>query len=95
MRNNAIPEPCGLLGATLILLLLAGCANEAQVADNDFGNSVRHMIALQTANPGKSAYGLDGQKATLTLERYRTDVANPGEVDTKALGTSEATDAAK
>jgi hypothetical protein len=89
-----MPEPPGILGATLVLLVLTGCASETEVADNDFGNSVRHMIALQTAHPERSAYGLDGQKAALTLDRYRKDVANPADVDTKALGTAEANAAA-
>ena len=35
--------------------------------------------------------GLDGQKAALTLQKYRKDVANPKEVDTKEIGTSKAT----
>ncbi len=93
MSLQILRAPTRLLGPTLALLFLTGCASEGERADNSFGNSVRTMIALQTANPGRSAYGLDGQKAALTLERYRKDVANPSEVDKKALGTSEATDA--
>lgn len=67
------------------LLLLSGCAQDNAVVEQDFGSAVRHMIAVQTANPGSSAYGLDGQKAALTLDKYRKDVANPKEVDTEEL----------
>ncbi len=93
MNRHILLAPGSLLGAIPILLLLTACASENDRTDAHFGDSVRRMIALQTANPGRSAYGLDGQKAALTLERYRTDVANPHEVDTTALGTSKATDA--
>ena len=79
------------LSAAALSLLLSGCAQDNAVVGEPFGNSVRHMIASQTANPGRSAYGLDGQKAALTLDKYRKDVANPKEVDTEELtGSTEA-----
>ena len=49
------------------------------------------MIALQTSNPTGGAMGMDGQKAALTLQKYRTDVALPRDVDEKELGTTIAT----
>ena len=63
-----------LLKPILVLLiavgLLAGCA-EPTVLDPPFGESVRHMIALQTADPSRDAPGLDGGKAQRAFEVYR------------------------
>ncbi len=71
------------------LLLVTGCASDDGVTDQGFGDSVHHMIATQTSNPGRSAYGFDGIKAGLTLEKYRKDVANPREIDTADLTGSQ------
>ena len=75
----------------MTVLLLFGCASNDQAAVSNHGESVRHMIALQTSNPSGGAMGLDGQKAELTLQKYRTDVAIPRDVDKKVLGTTLAT----
>ena len=72
-------------------LLVFGCASNNEVAVSNYGESVRHMIALQTSNPSGGAMGMDGQKAALTLQKYRTDVAIPKDVDKKKLGTTIAT----
>jgi hypothetical protein len=74
-----------LTGICVLMLLMSGCANE-NLADQDYGNSVRHMMALQTANPGRGTSGLDGQKAARSLEEYRKDVAKPESVDKVQLG---------
>lgn len=50
--------------------VLAGCA-EPTVLDPPFGESVRHMIALQTTDPARDAPGLDGEKARAAFETYR------------------------
>jgi len=50
---------------------LIGCAREPTVLDPPFGQSVRQMIAVQTADPSSSSYGLDGTKAINALEAYR------------------------
>ena len=50
--------------------LIAGCA-EPTVLDPPFGESVRHMIAIQTTDPSLDAPGLDGYKAIRGLEIYR------------------------
>lgn len=81
----------GLPIVMLMVLLIAGCASEDEISKSHYGESVRHMIALQTSNPQGGAMGLDGQKAALTLQKYRTNVANPQEVDNKELGTAKAT----
>ena len=80
-----------LLIAVLMAPFLTGCAGNDELVESNYGESVRHMIAAQTAYPNRDVTGLDGQKAALTLQRYRTDVARPQEVDRKALGTSQAT----
>jgi hypothetical protein len=62
----------------LSALTIVGCAtNDEYWETADFGNSVRHTIALQTANAGSSGTGLDGAKAQTVLNAYRQDVAAP------------------
>jgi hypothetical protein len=62
--------------------LAAGCASQEESASGaDFGNSVRHMIALQTASPGYAGTGLDGAKAAAVMKAYETEVAKPKDVD--------------
>ena len=75
----------------ILIMLATGCASNDEIVDSNYGDSVRHMIAVQTSHPNRGVTGLDGQKAALTLQNYRTDVATPKEVDTKELGTSKAT----
>ncbi len=66
----------GLL-ALIAGLMLAGCATEPDITqDPDFGQSVRHTIALQTANPGASAPGMDAEKAATVLRTYRQQVGD-------------------
>ncbi len=78
-----------LIAIAICLPFIAGCASDDGVRDQGFGESVHHMIATQTANPGKSAYGFDGVKAGLTLEKYRKDVANPRDIDIADLTGSQ------
>jgi len=61
-------------------ILLSSCAdwNSVPVAvDDDFGNSVRHMVKSQTLNPNspyadKAVLGLDGQKSEGNIKAYRS-----------------------
>lgn len=66
------------------LLLLGACATEPE--NTRFGESVRHMIALQTTDPNADASGLDGAKASAALRAYKMDVAKPKTVDTTSVG---------
>ncbi|MEA3274172.1 MAG: hypothetical protein U9Q81_02525 [Pseudomonadota bacterium] len=66
-----------LFGASL----LCGCATEEGVVQEHFGESVRHMIAMQTTDPGHGAAGLEGEKAEAVMRAYREDVAKPKEVE--------------
>jgi hypothetical protein len=67
-------------------LVLSGCATEPDITqDPDFGNSVRHMIALQTADPWSGGTGLDGVKALNTLSTYRKHVGEPKRVERERL----------
>jgi len=52
--------------------LLAGCVHEPAVTDPPFGQSVRHMILVQTTDPEREPLGLDGEKALNVLETYRS-----------------------
>ena len=62
--------------SALCLQVLIGCASDEKF-DPEYGNSVRSMITLQTTSTSKSSYGLDGEKAILSLKKYETDVAEP------------------
>lgn len=50
--------------------LLTGCA-EPTVLDPPYGESVRHMIAVQTTDPARDPLGFDGEKAINALDAYR------------------------
>ena len=80
----------GIIGAVVNLLILIGCATDNDLAADNFGNTVRHTIAIQTAYPSANGQGLDGQKAALAFSEYRKDVAKPKKVDSKELGTVSA-----
>ncbi len=77
------------LGTSLALLLLAGCASDDPRDNYRFGGAVRHQIAIQTANPGASAYGLDGVKAAGALSAYQKDQGDPKSVKTFDLETAK------
>jgi len=67
-------------------LVLSGCATEPDITqDPDFGNSVRHMIALQTADPGSGGTGLDGVMARNIMQKYREHVGEPKRVERERL----------
>ncbi len=77
------------LGASLTLLLIAGCASNNPWDNYHFGDAVRHQIAIQTASPGASAYGLDGVKAAGALSAYQKDQGDPKSVKTFDLVTTK------
>lgn len=79
----------GTLGVGLAVLFLAGCAREDSRNDYHFGGAVRHQIAIQTANPGASAYGLDGVKAAGALSAYQKDQGDLKSVKTFDLETAQ------
>ncbi len=79
----------GTLGVGLAMLVLAGCASDDSRNDYRFGGAVRHQIAIQTANPGASAYGLDGIKAAGALSAYQKDQGDPKSVKTFDLETAK------
>ncbi|SDX44513.1 hypothetical protein [Thiocapsa roseopersicina] len=87
MKADIPVRTFGLL-ALMASLLMLGCATEPDITqDPDFGQSVRHMIALQTADPWSGGTGLDGEKATATLRVYREQVAEPQEtLDRELIG---------
>jgi hypothetical protein len=67
------------------VLVSAGCEsmNEKTATEEDFGNSVRHMVQAQTVNPSPSTDMIqtgDGQRIENALESYRTDVGSPERV---------------
>lgn len=65
--------------------LAGGCAHGPENVERDYGNSVRHMVESQTANPAAPAdanaieHG-DGQRLNNVIEAYRKDVAKPEDV---------------
>ncbi|MBK1719244.1 hypothetical protein [Thiocystis violacea] len=67
---------------TVAALGLAGCAmEESPEWSADFGDSVRHTIALQTGGATHEGTGMDAVKAETVLRAYREDVAKPKSVE--------------
>jgi len=67
----------------LVAGLSSGCADVPVEADNAFGESLAHMVADQTLNPGATAENGDavaqdgeGRRLENVLEGYRTDNAS-------------------
>ena len=58
------------------LLMLAACTSDPQNVEADYGNSVRHMVEAQTANPSAPADSAaidhgDGTRVNAAVEVYR------------------------
>lgn len=80
-----------IFGVTCIMqtVLLAGCDTTGMTrVEEDFGNSVRHMVRVQTYNPDAAAHPsteppteMDGERAGMVLDTYRSEVGKPAEVD--------------
>lgn len=74
---------CTVLGAA------GGCTSTDPVrVEEDFGNSVRHMIQAQIHDPQAAAnppvdppMNLDGAKADNILKSYRKDVSKPEQIE--------------
>jgi type IV pilus biogenesis protein CpaD/CtpE len=72
----------------LTCVVVAGCSmHEPTRVDENFGNSVRHMVQMQTYNPEAARRPsteppteLDGEKAGAVLDSYRTAVGKPSEI---------------
>ena len=76
-----------VVGLSTMLLLLASCANDhAPFINDEFGNSVRQNIALQTINPDAGGPDdsqiLSGQQAQQAVEQMRE---SPQEAETGSL----------
>ncbi len=73
--------------------LLAGCSmHEPTRVDENFGNSVRHMVEVQTYNPQAARAPstepptqMDGQKGAAVLDSYRSAVGSPSAVQKPLL----------
>jgi hypothetical protein len=74
MKTGNVKGMLGVCGAAL----LAGCSAYPGT-EADFGNSVRHMVASQTVNPGpvdpSPVETGDGDRLNSVLEAYRSDVS--------------------
>jgi type IV pilus biogenesis protein CpaD/CtpE len=76
-----------LIGFTCVVgALLAGCDTTGMTrTEEDFGNSVRHMVEVQTYNPDAGRYPaeptqMDGQRGGAVLDSYRTEIGKPADV---------------
>lgn len=66
------------LACVLIVLAATACSTDPVRVKQDFGNSVRHMIEAQTANPEAARHpsaelpgGLDGARGEKVIEAHR------------------------
>jgi hypothetical protein len=73
-------------GTIVLLFTFYSCAPGAVYIDEEFGNSVKHNIAVQTINPEgveqDDSQLTDGQQAQQAIERYRQ---GPAEADIRSL----------
>jgi hypothetical protein len=70
--------------ALLALCIFGGCAADPTVSEQNFGNSVRNMVRVQTYDPStldnpseEAVEGADGQKLEGALEAYRESASTP------------------
>lgn len=59
------------------LIVLAACATEPGGERPVFGESVRHMIEVQTYAPGDDGPPQRGTRAARAMEAYRQDASDP------------------
>lgn len=61
------------IAMTLLLLLALGACSTQKPLGRDFGNSIRHNMAVQTVNPEPSTVSplYDGEHAARAIEKYR------------------------
>jgi type IV pilus biogenesis protein CpaD/CtpE len=76
-------------------LATAGCVTDPVAVEKDFGNSVRQMTEMQTANPSAPADATaldhgDGQRINGVLDAYRKDVGRPADVRPASGSRAEA-----
>jgi hypothetical protein len=75
----------GLMYGSALTLALSGCAmEEIPESSPDFGDSVRHTIALQTGGYGRPT-GMDATKAERSLRVYQQDVGQPKKVEQELI----------
>lgn len=85
MQTKSIPT--FYVSSGILLALLTGCSSTDPVrVEQDFGNSVHHMIQAQIYNPQAARNpstvppaALDGPMAGNALDVYRKDVAKPSQ----------------
>ena len=75
----------GLLPIALAAAAATGCQTYPE--RQDFGESVRHLRAIQTATPGARTAPQDGERSRAVLEAYRQDVGKPQEVQNEIVIT--------
>lgn len=66
-----------VLMLAILSLLVTACAALTPGGERpEFGESVRHMIQVQTYSPGEEVPPLRGDKAAAAMEAYRHDVGS-------------------
>lgn len=76
MKRNVFTILC------LVAAGVAGCASPTPILDENFGNAVRTVRAMQTANPNAGmnpdpVAGMDGTAATESMRRYQESFKSP------------------
>lgn len=80
--RNALYTPLAVMSCAMSLSGLIGCAASPTALDQNFGQSSRQAIVLQTLDTqayarAKLAPGTDGHTASLVVERYYKSVELP------------------
>lgn len=70
-----------IMSSAAMVVLVAGAAGCVVYPEKqDFGESVRHVQAIQVARPIMATAPQDGERAKAVLEAYRRDISEPQEV---------------
>ncbi len=75
---------------TLLSLLALGACGTQKPLGRDFGNSIRHNMAVQTVNPEPSTVSplYDGEHAAQAIKKYREGTVENPETITTTGGSS-------
>ena len=86
MKHLTVAASVVLRGLLLTTAAFLGaCAWEQEPNNLTFGDSVRHMIAAQTANPNYGAPGLDGVQGEAAFQAWQKSVAKPEQVQKQVI----------
>jgi hypothetical protein len=82
-----------LITGLITMGLLAGCAGNTSLVDQEWGTSYKLAIANQTLNPNaeknlEPVYGLDNKAADKVVNKYNKEFDKPPQVPVYSMGVA-------